>query len=410
MKLYYLTFILAFLLSGCSLVNDPQDLCPDKGEGAGYITMSFKMITSVITQSRYDTDVNHGETDSDWPAFENKIYAGDFAFFFFVKAADNNWPLVLKVTDIKNSNDPTMMITGSPGAYTVTARISTQSFQEKNINISPGSSNNIDFRLVVIANTGDTKKFNSLDTTDFESLITSASKLTFDTSTIYKGTSTTSSSISDIYDGAIPMFGIRNFSVTEDRLYYSRPEDRIWLGEISLLRSLAKIRVIDNIENRDATTGLPRIEKVEVQGLTQNLFILPAEAAQYQNGYQIETSNPCNGDMTSIRLGYLNPGQSKTTCFGYIPEQRIEYGYPEVRITVVFEVDDTGKPTVQQTFNVPMEGYNGESFNFGYTLLRNHVYTLSVEDAPHLIKFKTTVEPWTFGGRTEIDVTPTTEQ
>lgn len=395
MKLYYLTFILAFLLSGCSLLNDPQDLCPDNGEGAGYITMSFKMITSGISQSRYDTDVNHGETDSDWPAFENKIDAGDLAFFFFVKAADNKWPLVLKVTDIKNSKDPTMMITGSPGAYTVTARISKQSLEEKNINITPGSSNNIDFRLVVIANTGNPQKFNSLDTTDFESLITSSSELTFDTSTIYKGTTTTSS-ISDIYDGAIPMFGIRSFSVTEDKLYYSRPEDRIWLGDISLLRSIAKIQVIDNIENRDAATGLPRIEKVEVQSRTQNLFILPADAAKYQNGYQIETANPCNGDMTSFRLGYLNPGQNKTTCFGYLPEQRIEYGYPEIRITVVFEVDGDGNPTVQQTFNVPMTGYKGQQFNkFGSSILRNHIYSISVDQVTEVeADFTVKVETW----------------
>lgn len=398
MKFKLLTFILAFLLSGCSLIEDSGDLCSDaEDDGAGYVTLSFKMITSQARPSRADNATGHTETDSEWPAFENYIDANDFAFFIFADISADKQPLIMKVTDITSSSDPNMMITGSPGAYTVTAIIPRASLEsELGHELSPGSNDRVNFRMVVLANTGDDHDYGALDTSSYSNFINDASEWTLNMpATIYHGNSL-SSEIDKLYTGAIPMFGMKTFSATEDELYSSRPEERIWAGDINMLRSLAKIRVIDMIENRDATTGLPRIDAVSVQGRTPNVYEVP-DLKWYTDGWQVESPRAASADgaplsESRMRLGYFN--SSPSVFFGYIPEQGIQYGYPEINITVTYEVDASGKP-LQKTYSIPLTGYHGQEFTeFGENILRNHIYTLAVTGAGTMVKIDVEVEKW----------------
>ena len=57
----------------------------------------------------------------------------------------------------------------------------------------------------------------------------------------------------------------------------------------------------------------------------------------------------------------------------------IQFGSPALDITVTYTLNADGSPAKQDTFTVPMTGYNGEDFNFGDAILRNHIYTLSVD-------------------------------
>ncbi|MDE5797284.1 MAG: hypothetical protein K2H75_09235, partial [Muribaculaceae bacterium] len=173
MKYSILTFILAFLLSGCAVTEDYKDHCPGQGEDeAGLVTLNFKLISSSIATTRTD-NASHTEIDSEWPAFEDLIQADDFAFFIFCEQEDKTWPLVLKMTDIKNSTDPNMMITGAPGTYTVTAKIRKEKLGH---DIKPASADSVFFRMVVLANAGADNKYNDLDTTSFEKFIRDASE------------------------------------------------------------------------------------------------------------------------------------------------------------------------------------------------------------------------------------------
>lgn len=392
MKYSILTFILAFLLSGCAVTEDYKDHCPGQGEDeAGLVTLSFKLISSSIATSR--ADASHEEISSEWPAFEDLIQTDDFAFFIFCKQEDGTWPLVLKMTDIKNSTDPNMMITGAPGTYTVTAVISKDKLGH---DITPGSKDLVNFRMVVLANTGADNNYDDLDTTSYEKFIEAASELKININTIYQASSD-SDSVDELFKGGIPMFGLKEFSFSKGDLYSSRPEERLWVGNIYMLRALSKIRVVDTITRAEGTV-LPRIEKVTFQGYTLEAYALPYNAAAYKNEQQVETPKPGTyGDTEAIRLGYLNP-TDKTTVFGYIPEQNIFENplLPKLNITITFELDAEGKPSNTETFEIPMWGYNDQQFTFGDAILRNHIYTLSVNlDTNHNLLCTVTVFPYT---------------
>ncbi len=391
MKYNVLTFILAFLLSACSVMEDYGDDCPGQEEDeAGLVTLSFKLISSSIVNSR--SDIYHDEVGSEWSAFEDQIQADDFAFFIFCQQEDGTWPLVLKMTNIKNSTDPNMMITGAAGLYTVTAVISKDKLGH---DVTLGSNKEINFRMVVLANTGAANKYDDLDTTSYDDFIEAASKWKIGINTIYQA-DVTSDAVDKLFVGGIPMFGLKEFKFTESALYSSRPEERLWIGDIYMLRALSKIKVVDAITNK-TDSGLPRIESVTFQGGTLDAYVLPYNKGEYKDGYQVETANPApaptEGIVTPMRLGYITPNAG--TVLGYIPEQNITTELPTLTITITYEVDANNVPTLQETFEVPLWGYKGETFNLGDAILRNHIYTLSVDLEHHELFCTVTLFPYT---------------
>ncbi len=384
MKIYPMKFnipalIIALLLTGCSWVEDSGTECPVSDN----ITLSFQMLSANIG-TRADSNPLHSETDSEWQAFEDLIDVNDFAFYIFADVEDDT-PLVMKVTDIAGSTDPNMMITGSPGAYTVSTVIPRKNLEDLlGYELSPGSSKVLNFRIVVLANAQGAGDYADIvsDNPNFTTFWERVKEWNFNMDAIYSNNSG-DSGINGLYKGAIPMFGMSAFGITEDALYESRPDDRIWLGDIWMLRALAKVRVIDNIGTRNVTTGLPRIEEVTVQSATNLAKQLPLNAPMYVNGSQVEAANIAARDASTTdaqclyKLGYL-PASDKTMRFGYIPEQIIENELPAFNITVTFEVDEAGNPTRQEVYQVPMTGYKDTKFEFGNEILRNHIYTLSV--------------------------------
>ena len=402
MKYHILTLFLAFILTGCSLIDDSLPECP-AGDPSESITLSFKMISPNIGTTRADSQ--HQETDSQWPQFEDLIDINDFAFYIFLDNAEEK-PLVMKMkmSELADSSDPASMITGSFGAYTVTTVIPKRNLEALlGRDLSPDSSDAVDFRIVLLANVNAGMSsvvpgytdYNSLAPVDaanagsdlsmvttYSKFLENIDKIGFNLNYVYNPMEG-DSSIDGLYKGAIPMFGMVTAHTTEALLYKSRPDERIYLGDIYMMRSLAKIVVIDNAERIDEE--YPYVSSVTVEGITDMSYPVPA-LASYTNGQQIHdtrflqrSSDTAN---VSFSLGYLgtNTHSRGTVRFGYLPEQPIQYGNPVIKITVQLD------PNRHQEYSVPMGGSEDYPLTpsepgaggFGANIIRNHIYTLNV--------------------------------
>lgn len=367
------TVLTAF--SGCGLVDSSSVECPEAG-GEDQVLLSFRLVSGHLG-SRSDNQ-GHEEIDSDWPVFEDAVNDRDFAFYIFF-GEGNDAPLLAKVTDIANSTDPNMMITGTPGSYTVSVSIGKGKLEEVlGRKLDPESTEALLFRIVTLANTGG--NYADVACATYGALMEAAGQWTFNMSKIYNDSSDGRCNVAEIYNGYIPMFGNKVFGAIEELLATTRPEDRLWLGEMSLLRALAKVKVIDNIA--DKKNGFPYVSSAKLTGTASRAYPLPSGAADYSDGSQVHTAKIAAtgaGENTSFLFGYLDNPDSHE-IFGYTPEQTIGGGSPVIKITVVFEADANGVPTKSATYDVPMTGYEDQAFDFGGgEILRNHIYTLSVD-------------------------------
>lgn len=389
MKHYILVLISALLFSGCSCLWESESDCPMPAAAgrAENITLSFRMISSNIGHTR--ADGLHEERDSEWPQFEDLINVRDFAFYIFLdNDAEGRKPLVMKMTDISASHNPNSMVTGSYGAYTVTSVIPRESM-EKLLGhpLSASSSEPVVFRIVILANSGADYQSLAADPTEvgtnlenvttYEAFMKRAGALLFNLNDIHNPVEG-DSGVNGLYKGAIPMFGMGTFTTNEELLYASRTEERIWLGDVFMLRALAKIRVIDNAPTD--SEGFPYVKAVTVRSVTDRGYQLPEGADTYSNGEQVhairyaavpEEQASAN---TEFRLGYLTKStpDAKLLRFGYLPEQEIGEGGPVICVTAQLNAE------TEKTYEIPMTGYNGSTFDFG-SIMRNHIYTLSIE-------------------------------
>jgi len=410
----------AGLLGGCGLVNDPEvPLCPEHDD---MVTLRFKVSSAVNATGHELTradDNNHEEVESEIPQVEDMVNVNDFAFFIFAGDGDSA-PMVCANTDIAQSTDPNMSITGSLGAYDVSVIVKKE-ILEKYLDreLDPNSTVKIKFRFVVIANSkarrfanGD---FSSLpmttlgtsgatSPTTFAEFMTTAQQLTYQMTADYYNT--TGESLSARVDGLIPMFGHNAFTVQENMIYKSRPEDRIYLGEINLLRAVSKIRIVDAIP-RDGGV-YPRISGATFTFTSSTGSVLPKNASGYTDGYQVHESNiPTQTDVnTTVNFlsnpkGYATEKADGTTVV--YPEWLIYSPEQEIKTGTVPAIDISVKPSATESdvhFIVPMSGYKGVDFSWNGSegfLLRNHVYTLQVNSAdigtPLDISVK--AQPWT---------------
>jgi hypothetical protein len=427
------------MLPSCNSIMEEGGVCPESDT----VVMSFKMLTSApLTGTRAD-DHNHDEVDSEFREFEDGINVNDFAFFIFVGTGDDA-QLVVKNTNIASSTDPTTMITGSPGAYTITVKMDRETLDAKlGHPIEPGSTAPVNFRFVVFANCyspvvtdvnpAGGGRYDALAGNTFGEVVANAAKWGFAMDEIYSPVEN-DSQVDGLYKGNIPMYGTNDFTVTEGALYSSRPDERIYLGEVDLLRALAKVRVVDNIPQADKDAlGFPRIEWVEFIGTQDYARQLPADAANYVNGTQVHTPNIFNPKegifdaadaiaSAAFKLGtipndWASPAVTgNVTRIGYVPEQKIANangnvaeGYPMFRITVgtkgMRNADGSITTAETEVYDVPMTGYKDQTFpDFVGNILRNHIYTLSVNQVklgtPLNLTFN--VSPWT-SSRLELD-------
>ena len=423
MKHQILSIITAMLLSACSLVNEPGHNCtPD--DSVEEITLTFKM-TSSSPATRADD--RHDEEESEYRELEDGIDYSDLGLFIFARMEskpESDEKLVMKNTNILSTSNTNIYIDGAPGAYNVSITILRTILhdilfgKDSEKKIDPDSNDKVVFRILLLANssspgTNAQGKWNQITGTTYKEVINQLNEWHYAMAYLYNE-NYTGDEISGIYNNRkknIPMFGTNVFTVTQSALYYSRPEDQVFLGDMDMLRALAKVRVVDNINNKDAA-GFPKISKVEFYSSQTEARQLPENAVNYKNGNQVHTPNIYEPDKelkvegaVVYRLGIMPESmttvpqdQRKGSVYaGFVPEQKIGdvvsnfdlTGMPQFSITIALT------PTETKQFNVPMTRYGDEKFDFGENILRNHIYTLqvnSVEASKPLIEVS--VKQW----------------
>ena len=410
MKYYILTLISALMLSSCSLINERDVDCPHPTNGDENIILSFSMMSPDALLGTRADDQGHIEVGSELLSFEDGIDMKDCAVFIFAKMDGSNKEeaLLYKIPDFGSSQDVENSIYGTPGLYTVNMVIAKNRLNDLlDFELNPDREEKIQFRILVLANcsspgTNAMAKWDEIDGTSYSEVIRQLNDWKYAMGYIYNE-AYTGDDAAGIYANRkknAPMFGTILAFATQEALYYSRTDDRVYLGEMELLRAIAKIRVIDNIRNKDAD-GYPKITGAEFIGSQSMARQLPSDAINYQNGNQIHIPNIAEPDKeltlngaTTYRLGtipdawFVTPPDQRTgqTWIGYAPEQKIgninndiAQGMPVLSIRVAVERNaDGSEKTV--TYDVPMTGYKGNQFDFGDYILRNHIYTLSVDE------------------------------
>lgn len=319
----------------------------------------------------------------------------------------SNFQISRKEINLGGSNNVENYIAGAPGLYTVNFVIPKDRLNKLlDIELSPDASERISLRLLIMANcsspgTDATAKWNKITGDTYKEVIEQLGEWTYAMSYIYKEDS--GDDVANIYKNKkqnAPMFGTISVPVSQEALYYSRTDNRVYLGDMYLLRAIAKVRVIDNILNKD-TEGYPKITGAEFLSSQDMACQLPWDAVNYQNGSQVHTpkiASPDNALQLStahvFKLGYIPDSWAVTatgdkngsTWIGYVPEQKIgsvnndvNQGMPVYRVHVALKKNADGTEEIR-TYDVPMTGYNNQTLDFGDNILRNHIYTLAVTE------------------------------
>lgn len=378
----------AALVAGAGLQSCVFDNgnCDEPMRGRGdTMNFSFRIVSNNLGYSRADDENGHGTVESAWPEIEDVINLNDFSFFLFAEDKDGNWPLIMKLLPQVPGD---MKIENEGGSYVVKARLPRSIFEAKiGKPVVWGQGQFTTFRVVAIANSGKPSLYNDLDATDFNTLIESAESLIFSMSSIHSSNDG-DSSVDGIYKNAIPMYGMNTFVVSDDDLVDSSELIYAWIGNVDMLRALAKICVIDNIDKLPLPEGadpsqkqLPAITQVSVVSSTDRAYILPANPQDYIEKDDMHVAPASTAGTFEYKLGYLT-NDTKGTRFGYIPEQAIvANGTPKALITVEMYEDYDALTTTTETYEVPLSGYDGVDFseNLGSEIFRNHIYTLSID-------------------------------
>lgn len=391
-------------LGGCFQENNP---CPEPDDtGQGNVYMSFRIVASNSSGTRAD-DQGHPEEGDEFLPVENDISVGDFAFFIFV-GEGSDAKLLTKVNNIFGNDDK---ITGAQGIYTINLEFTPEQIKAVfGREFDPSSNAAVSLRAVTFANSYSSDPANSVNnltavegTTTYGEFMAQAYEMAVGLSgNLYEASPGASSvdrlnfdsGADGMYKGFIPMFANKLFTTTEADLCRSRHDDSVWLGETWLLRAVAKVRVEDNIQNRDAATGYPRIAAADIVVMNSVAYQLLFNAQEYKDGWQVHTPHiyPDNANPMTFQLGYLPADEGKDVKpvrLGYVSEQQITAAQPMIRVRIAYDE----RIVHDRTFSIPMSGdYEGQPLNFGDNILRNHVYTLSVNRAETGIPAEITVK------------------
>ena len=434
------------LAAGCSYVEDPGRPCPPV-ESDGNVHLNFVMTSDAkLTGGTRSDDQNHTEIGSDQVAgydMEEAIDLNQLAFYIFVGEGPDA-KLLYSNDDINHTTDPYTMITGAQGQYNVTVSLPNEMLEQITGHpLDASSDETITFRMVALANAAcgfdrgnpyNPSKNPFYDNyypghpegipsrpgiTTYAEVIAAAEKFDYLVEDLYGGSEDNyGDTAQGVWKGAIPMFGTLTASVSEKNLCASRPYERIFFGDVWLLRSLAKIRVYDKISEK--TGGFPRLHSAVLTFATPRGYMLPADALGYVNGTQVHTPRTgIPGSDTSFNFPFLS--SESRFLIGYLPEQTIKDATPYliVRIQTAPFVGTENQnelksynpvfpPTTSQeekdlefalktrTFTVPLWGYNGQQFTWGDQILRNHVYDINVDyKNGALLTLRATVNDWT---------------
>lgn len=389
-----LGLMLPVLLPACSAFNETGRECPDPdADSRSTVAIEFRVHTTAeqlgsrSAGSRADAN-GHDEELSDNAQIEDYICPSDFGVFIFAGKSGDSDPMLLYYNTSVTESQAGFAMTGSIGDYTISLTLPATLVEQVLGNngtfspLSPTGDRSMKLTVAMLANIGGSSQ-NHSDYTEFDGLkaalgaedYTTVSKLS-DFTTIAEGlTYAASTSATQIH---IPMYGISTFTLSESDMYYSRPDSRIELGDISMLRAMMKMRVVDNIENKTAD-GYPKVTSATLYYQAVNGYVTPAAPGSYVNGMQVHTDRviaPQDGvakNTLPLRAGTV----VDNSFVGCAPPQTITSYAPSMAIYVQRDAAST-----PQRFDVDItpERLPGiaDPDKWGAMMLRNHVYTLSV--------------------------------
>lgn len=395
---FLLVLVVLPLFASC-VYDDELSECPLAAD-EDVLKLSFKMFSSQNAGTRASSTDSGVELED----FEEGINSEDIAFFIFVKrdGVAEAEKLLVKYIGFSDAEYNGVFVQGSRGDYTVTLEIKRSRLLELlNITGRPLESDRVSFRLLIVANSTspDSKPkevWESIKGETYSDVLEKVGEMAFPMTNIYSPSGKSAEELFGL-KCKMPMFGTGRFDISFGALDGTRPYEWVYLGEIDLLRALAKVRVVDNIIKDE--DGYPKITTVEFVGSQDNALLLPDNVKGYNNGSQVSRPNYFgvdNGADIEKRFTYslgtipdlmnLTPvGERKGLTFiGYFPEQEVfynpllDYGAPLIKISVALQRRADGSDLIQE-YSVEMANYRGTAFSFGDYLLRNHVYTLSVE-------------------------------
>lgn len=411
MRIYISVILSIFLLASCSLVEETPGDCPAAISGED-ISLSFRMLAAGLdTHTRADY-LDHEEVESEYRQFEDGVDMNDVGMFIFAKLAGSaeEEKLLLKVIDISATfASDEMEIYGGPGYYTVNINLTKN--QLTNIlgqEITADGTELVQFRILLVANSSTSgttglsmAKWNQITGTTYAQVIEQLNVWVYTMEYFYNENG--GDDVTQLYQNQrknMPMFGTNLFYASQGDLYNSRPESPVPLGDMNMLRSLAKVRVVDNIQNKGAD-GYPKIIGASIVSSQSYIHTMPYDALNYINGNQVHTPYIANPEYEigesnpfTYKLGILPAAWSNLPSsqykgdirVGYIPEQSIKQvnndvsqGMPIFQVTVALSKNADGTEETK-IYHIPMTGYKDQVFSFGDYILRNHIYTLSVNE------------------------------
>ncbi len=196
--------------------------------------------------------------------------------------------------------------------------------------------------------------------------------------------------------GVIPMYGMELMEVTVSDLYNTSSEKPLILDEIYMLRSLVKVRLLDETVKTDGypqvvyryltgedSNGKLTYESGGVDYLYRQPYNLPCKPMEYVNGYQI---NDINVKLTSLnansgRVADVNNTDKEepgVVYNSYMPEQYVEYNsqknmnYPNFRF--YYKLNEGSE---WEEMTVDMIGTELPDGRHGF--IRNHIYSIVVK-------------------------------
>lgn len=176
----------------------------------------------------------------------------------------------------------------------------------------------------------------------------------------------------------IPMFGLGSIKVSADQVSVSSPESPINVGEISMLRAMAKIEIIDNIAPADGSTR-PEITGATVSShLLDGTFVpdLAANSDWADGAIQVvRPTEPFDAVSATAPLSFFNAGKNtddNVVYSVYVAEQ--DFSKLSAKVSVRVKADGA-----ESDYNMQLAEYQGgkpvkplESF------LRNHIYRFEI--------------------------------
>lgn len=214
----------------------------------------------------------------------------------------------------------------------------------------------------------------------------------------------------------IPMYGLKHFDVAQEDLYDSTPEQPYDItasgaDPIHLLRALAKIEVIDDIQSKNEN-GYPRITAVRLlkDNYRYDARLIPdnfVDGQQVRSASLFATPTPATDRLDFIVRDYAaidppvdqypNDGDAFSvghTCFmAYLPEMKITTA-DVLQVTVANDPAaalPAGTPlTAEYSIPIPSPA------EWGNEVLRNHIYRIRVTGATTDLnmQYTYTICPW----------------